>query len=226
MTPPPRWSRSVEPHPGLERLRPQVDRQRRRERRRPSCRRAPARRRRVSPRRRAAVQLADPVLAAVGEVPARPAGAAASDGRPRPSRPASFAAAGRLDRRELAPRSSATPRSRARSSRSSSVGHVALAVPHAGQGRGEPVVVRLRIGSNLWSWQRAQLTVRPRNVWPTVPTMSSSSSCRTTARIASLTWVWPTLSYAPATRKPVASTAPASSGRSTSPAICSRTNSS
>ena len=32
------------------------------------------------------------------------------------------------------------------------------------------------IGSILWSWQRAQSTVRPRNTWPTVATMSSSSS--------------------------------------------------
>ena len=30
------------------------------------------------------------------------------------------------------------------------------------------------IGSNLWSWQRAQPTLRPRNVWPMLITISSS----------------------------------------------------
>ena len=48
----------------------------------------------------------------------------------------------------------------------------------------------VRIGSNLWSWQRAQPTVRPRNAVPVVATMSSSSSnsaCRASAGSSSHT---------------------------------------
>ena len=43
---------------------------------------------------------------------------------------------------------------------------IVVAEPRAGEERLKAVVVRLGIGSNLWSWQRAQPIVRPRNTRP------------------------------------------------------------
>ena len=76
--------------------------------------------------------------------------------------------------------------------------------------------------SNLWSWQRAQPTVRPRKTEPTVPAISVSSDCRLTFGST----LPPTTSRGPQRPKPVAIRASGSPGRASSPASCRVRNSS
>ena len=81
------------------------------------------------------------------------------------------------------------------------------------------------MGSYLWSWHRAQLTVSPRKVWETVPIISSICSCRTISRCTGTLDMNPTVSEGPDTRNPVAIMPSRVAGANTSPAICSRAKS-
>ena len=85
----------------------------------------------------------------------------------------------------------------------------------------QAVVVLLRIGSNLWSWQRAQPTVRPRNAVPTMSVISVSTSLRLKRDLL-------VAGVAPHRAEPVEDRRRSGSrgrpGSSSSPASCSVTN--